>query len=211
MFLNRSASIGNSVCILRFFAFAAALHFLIAAGCMPESGDASPPPSPARAPESVSAASPDVSESSPTPTQPPATATSSPTGAPTVTHDGAAKSPTLRAAPTATPRPTHTPIPPKPVLSTPTPEPVPTPANVPQSSTPAPATPRWEQLRFVEVFNGARFRGDEGRPLDMLPWPGGGMAVLSRPGMITLLHEGARRTLLNLLDATQQDGPRMVS
>ena len=40
----------------------------------------------------------------------------------------------------------------------------------------------------------------------MLPWPGGGLAMLSRPGMITLLSDGKRHTLLNLVDATQQKG-----
>ena len=40
----------------------------------------------------------------------------------------------------------------------------------------------------------------------MLPWPDGGMAVLSRPGLITLVVEGRQHTLLNLVDATQQKG-----
>ena len=40
----------------------------------------------------------------------------------------------------------------------------------------------------------------------MLPWPDGGMAVLSRPGLITLVVEGKQHTLLNLVDATQQKG-----
>ncbi len=206
MFPNRSAAIGNFTCILRLFVFVAALPVLIAAGCIPESQDALPPPTPAHTPIAAASVTPSVAKPVSTPTQPPATATTVPTRTPTAEAGGSIESPTVTASPTPTPEPTHTPTALKPVTPTPAPEPAPAPTRVAQSSSPTPAPSRWEHLRFVEAFGGALFRGDEGRPLEMLPWPGGGMAVLSRPGMITLLDRGERHTLLNLVDATQQDG-----
>ena len=117
--------------------------------------------------------------------------------------------PDATASPTPSPEPTRTPSAHRTATTTPVPEPTRAPSEVsevPQPLTPEPATPRWEHLRFVEAFGGALFHGDEGRPLEMLPWPSGGMAVLSRPGLITQLSEGKRHTLLNLMDATQQKG-----
>lgn len=159
--------------------------------------DDSPTPSPTRTPTAVNSATPSsVSELAATPTLPTATS------APTRTATAVAATPT----PTPSPEPTYTPSTRQPATSTPVPEPTRAATAVARISTPAPAMPRWEHLRLVEALDGALFSGDEGRPLEMLPWPGGGLAVLSRPGMITLLSDGERRTLLDLVDATQQDG-----
>ena len=186
--------------------FAAALHVLIVAGCVSESQNGLSSPSPTRTPTSDNSVAPSVSKPVSTPTQPPATATSVPTRTPEAVSQESSKSSPVEASPTATLQPTYTPVRPKPVLATPIPEPTPTPVQVSHTPTPLPAAPRWEDLRFTQAFSGAKFQGDSGRPLDMLPWPGGGMAVLSRPGMITLLSDGKRHTLLNLVDVTQQNG-----
>ena len=141
-------------------------HILIATGCALGNQDSLQVPTPTHSPTSVISASPAFSKLVLTSTHTAVPSTSVPTRTPEAVSQESSKSSPVKASPTATPQPTYTPVPPKPVLATSIPEPTPMPVQVTQTPTPFPAAPRWENLRFTQAFDGARFQGDSGRPLD---------------------------------------------
>ena len=85
------------------------------------------------------------------------------------------------------------------VAPAPTYLPTATPSHPPTSAPTGTLEPRWERLRFVPALGGRVFA----RPVELFPWPEGGLAIAEKTGEINLYHiDKPGRGLLDLRTVT---------